>query len=61
MGGSPPVGPETAARRDQSAPALIESHVEYFNDFALGFYDLSDLAIVNYTAALNNKGKQTSR
>ena len=24
---------------DLSAPTVVEEHVEYFNDFAIGFYD----------------------
>ena len=41
---------------DLAAPTTVADHVEYFTDFALGFYAFSDLVLVNYTSALNNKG-----
>ena len=41
---------------DLAAPTVVSDHTEYFNDFALGFYDFSDLVLRNYTSALNNKG-----
>ena len=41
---------------DLAAPTIVEQHVEYMNDFALGFYDFADLVLINFTSALNNKG-----
>ena len=31
---------------DLAAPTRVEEHVEYFNDFALGWYDFADLELV---------------
>ena len=41
---------------DLAAPTLVADHVEYFNDFAMGAYDLGDVTFANTTSALNNKG-----
>ena len=41
---------------DLAASTRVEEHVEYFNDFALGFYDFADLELIDFTSALNNKG-----
>ena len=35
---------------DQSTPILIEDHVEYQNDFAIGAYDLGDITMRNLTS-----------
>ena len=34
----------------------MSNHVEYFNDFSSGAYDLGDVAFENFTAGFNNKG-----
>ena len=41
---------------DNGAVTLVEDHVEYYNDFALGFYDFGDLELRGLLSALNNKG-----
>ena len=45
---------ETGA--DNAAPFTVANHVEYFNDFSSGAYDLGDIAFENFTAGFNNKG-----
>ena len=41
---------------DLAAPITVSNHVEYFNDFSMGAYDLGDVSFVDTVSAFNNKG-----
>ncbi|MGB0591136.1 MAG: hypothetical protein ACPGU1_15780, partial [Myxococcota bacterium] len=48
--------PYSEAGDDQSFNVRIEQHLEYFNDFSAGVYDMGDVSMEDYTVYGSNKG-----
>lgn len=48
--------PFSATADNAQANFVVQNHLEYYNDFGAGGYDLGDLSFERYTSLFNNKG-----